>query len=149
MKKHVVYQKSHKCCLPHKDNKTYIEYIASTQKEAEEYVSTALQLALRDCDYKTVKKDFKIKHQEVYRKYMIVHYDKNGGLVGYYGGHAVHMLSEKLMPMWYDKNDSWSWKYYDKADAKKDVEALRKEVCGPVKLVKLPRKEWIEYEEVN
>ena len=86
--------------------------------------------------------------KKVFRKYMIAHYDKHGNIVGYYGGHAVHILSEKLMPMWYDRNDSWSWKYYDKADAKKDLKTLRKEVCGPVKLIKLPRKEWVEYEEV-
>lgn len=87
------------------------------------------------------------KHKKMYRKYMIVHYDKHGGLVGYYGGHGMHIISGKLMPMWYEKNDSWSWKYYDKEDAKRDLKTLRKEVCGPVKLVKLPRKEWIEYEE--
>ena len=141
MKKYVVYQKSHK------DNKTYIEYVASTKKEAEEYVGTALQLALRDCDYATAKKDFKIKHQKVFRKWMIVHYDKHGGLVGYYGGRGQHIISGKLMPMWYDRNDSWAWKFYDKADAKEEIKTLRGEVCGPVKLVKLPRKEWIEYEE--
>lgn len=143
MKKYVVYQKSHK------DNKTYIEYVASTKKEAEEYVDTALQLALRDCDYTTVKKDFKIKYEVVYRRWMIAHYDKHGKLVGYYGGRGMHIISEKLMPMWYDRNDSWAWKFYDKADAKSEIKTLRNEVCGPVKLVKLPRKEWVEYKEVN
>lgn len=141
MKKYVVYEKSHK------DNKTYIEYVASTKKEAEEYIGTALQLALRDCDYTTVKKDFKIKHEEVYRKWMIVHYDKHSEFVGYYGGRGIHIISGKLMPMWYDRNDSCAWKFYEKADAKEEIKILRKEVRGPVKLVKLPRREWIEYEE--
>ena len=143
MKNYVVYQKSHK------DNKTYIEYVASTKKEAEEYVGTALQLALRDCDYATVKQDFKIKHQKVFRKWMIVHYDGYGGLVGYYGGRGIHIISGKLMPMWYDCDDSYAWKFYDKADAKAEIKTLRKEVHGPVRLVKLPRKEWVEYKEVN
>lgn len=143
MKKHVVYQKDHK------DNKWYIKHVASTKEEADEYIGTSLQLALRYCDHKTVKQDFKIKYEEVYRKWMIVHYDKHGNLVGYYGGHAVHMLREELMPMWYGQEDSWAWRFYDKADAKAEIKTLRKEVCGPVKLVKLPRKEWIEYKEVN
>lgn len=141
MKKHVVYQKDHK------DNKWYIKHVASTKDEADEYIGTSLQLALRYCDYATVKEDFKIKHEEVYRKWMVVHYDKHGGLVGYYGGHGMHIISGKLMPMWYEKSDSWSWKYYDKADAKRDLKTLREEVHGPVKLVKLPRRGWIEYEE--
>lgn len=80
---------------------------------------------------------------------MIAHYDKNGNLVGYYGGHGVHVISGKLMPMWYDRNDSWAWKFYDKKDAKEDLKTLRKEVHGPVRLVKLSRKEWIEYQEVE
>ena len=87
--------------------------------------------------------------KKVFRKWMIVHYDKHGGLVGYYGGHGMHIISGKLMPMWYEKGDSCSWKYYDKEDAKKDLKTLRNEVNGPVKLVKLPRKEWVEYKEVN
>lgn len=136
MKKYVVYQ-----------NKG-IAHIVSNKKDAKECVATHLQLSLR-CLENSKKKDFKIKHQEVYRKWMIVHYDKNGELVGYYGGHGVHIISGKLMPMWYKKSDSWSWKYYDKEDAKRDLKTLRKEVHGPVKLVKLPRKEWVEYEEVN
>ena len=131
---------------PTKTTRRILNTSLRPKKEAEEYIGTALQLALRDCDYTTVKRDFKIKHEEVYRKWMIVHYDKHGELVGYYGGSGIHIISGKLMPMWYEKGDSWSWKYYDKADAKSDVKTLRKEVHGPVKLVKLPRKEWIEYE---
>lgn len=134
MKKYVVYQ-----------NKG-IAHIVASKKDAEECIATHLQLASRYLE-NSKKKDFKIKHQEVYRKYMIVHYDKHGNLVGYYGGHGVHIISGKLMPMWYDRNDSYAWKFYDKADAKAEVKILRKEVHGPVKLVKLPRKEWIEYEE--
>mgnify|MGYP003288809073 CR=1 FL=1 len=136
MKKFVVYQ-----------NKG-IAHITSSKKDAKECIETHLQLASRHLD-NAKRKDFKIKHQEVYRKWMIVHYDKHGGLIGYYGGHGIHIISGKLMPMWYEKSDSWSWKYYDKEDAKKDVKTLRKEVHGPVKLVKLPRKEWIEYKETN
>lgn len=141
MKKYVVYQKDHK------DKKWYIKHIASTKEGADEYIGTSLQLALRDCDYATVKEDFKIKYEGVYRKWMIVHHDKHGKLVGYYGGRGIHIISNKLMPMWYDRNDSWAWRFYDKADAKAEIKTLRKEVRGPVKLVKLPRKEWI-YKEV-
>lgn len=136
MKKYVVYQ-----------NKG-IAHIVSSKKDAKECIKTHLQLSSRGLE-SAKRKDFRIKHQKVFRKYMIVHYDKHGGLVGYYGGHGMHIISGKLMPMWYEKSDSWSWKYYDKEDAKKDLNTLRNEVCGPVKLVKLPRKEWIEYEEVN
>ena len=136
MKKYVVYQ-----------NKG-IAHIVASKKDAEECIATHLQLASRYLE-NSKRKDFKIRHQEVYRKWMIVHYDKHGGLVGYYGGHGMHIISGKLMPMWYEKSDSWSWKYDDKEDAKKDLKTLRDEVHGPVKLVKLPRKEWVEYKEVN
>lgn len=134
MKKYVVYQNGS------------IAHITSTKKEAKEYIETALRLAVRYLE-DIKKKDFKIKHQKVFRKWMVAHYDEHGKVVGYYGGHGIHIISDKLVPMLYEKNDPWAWKYYDKADAKEDVKNLRKEVRGPVKLVKLPRKEWIEYEE--
>ena len=136
MKKYVVYQNRR------------IAHIVSTKKDAKECVATHLQLSLRHFE-DSKKKDFKIKHQKVLRKWMIVHYDNHNELVGYYGGRGIHIISGKLMPMWYDRNDSYAWKFYDKADAKAEVKTLRKEVRGPVKLVKLPRKEWIEYKEVS
>lgn len=136
MKKYVVYQNGR------------IAHITSTKKDAEECIATHLQLALRHFE-DSKKKDFKIKHQMVIRKWMIVHYDKHSEFVGYYGGRGIHIISGKLMPMWYDRNDSCAWKFYEKADAKEEIKILRKEVHGPVRLVKLPRKEWVEYKEVN
>lgn len=124
-----------------------IAHVVSSKKEAEECIETHLQLASRGFE-DSKRKDFKIKHQKVFRKWMIVHYDRYGGLVGYYGGRGMHIISGKLMPMWYDCDDSYAWKFYDKTDAKAEVKTLRKEVHGPVRLVKLPRKEWIEYKEV-
>lgn len=133
MKQYVVYKRGR------------IEHIASTKKEAEEYIETRLRLAARYLE-DLKKKDLKIKHQKVWRKYMI------SQRFGFYGGRAINRATGELVPMWYNKTEPGAWVYYDKADAQEDINELREdlpaEVSARIKLVKLPRKQWIEYKEV-
>lgn len=134
MKKYIVYKKGR------------VAHIASTKKDAEDYIETCLQLAVRYLE-DLKKKDFKIKHKKLYRKYMIAQ------RFGFYGGCAINRATGKLTPMWYNETEPGAWVYYDKADAQDDINDLREElpveVSARIKLVKLPRKEWIEYKEVN
>lgn len=133
MKKYIVYQNGR------------IEHIASTKKDAEEYIATRLQLAARYLE-DLKKKDFKIRHKKVWRKYMI------SQRFGFYGGRAINRATGKLTPMWYNETEPGAWVYYDKADAQDDINDLREELpvemWSRIKLIKLPRRKWIEYKEV-